>query len=281
MIEHAGIDAVDIATWRDSHPTLVRIALTAGVHVLCQKPLAPTLALSEALVRETEGRIRLMVNENRRFAPNFRLVADWIAAGHVGQVRQTHMIMLRSGFLQDAQGVRPAVARAPRMADEPRLLIAETLIHQLDVLRHLLGPLRVLAARAARTEPSIPGETLATIMMETHMGAPVILSGSFVAPGFGTAVSDRMELIGSRSSILVDGVVVESRGAFTARQSFDQAAVYQACFNAAALEFADALATGREFAEPAVANLETLRLVEACYAAADLPPPDLLAGEAS
>lgn len=272
MLETIELDAVDIATWRDSHPGLVRLAIAAGRHVLCQKPLASSLAESEALAREAAGSIRLMVNENRRFAPNFELIADWIAAGHVGSVRQVHMIMHRSGFLPDEAGRRPAVLRTPRMGTEPRLLIAETMIHQLDVLRHMLGPLKVVAARTARTEPDMPGETLATILLETAEHAPVVLSGSFVAPGFGTTVSDRLELIGNRSSVVMDGMVVESRGAFVARQEFDAAEVYQACFDRAASAFAQALLAGTPFPESVEGNLETLRLVEQAYEAAGLWP---------
>lgn len=271
MVGETPLDAVDIATWRDTHGPLVRLAVEGGKAILCQKPLAPTLEDAEELVDLAEGRVRLMVNENRRFAPPFQRIAQWMADGQVGGVRQCHMIMHRAGYLKDEHGVRPAVKRAPRMADEPRLLIAETLIHQIDVLRMLLGPLRVLAARTAYTEPDMPGETLATIMLETADSAPVVLSGSFVAPGFGTAVSDRLEIIGTKSSVILNGTELESRGSFESRESFDAAAVYQACFDAAAHHFTTALLNGTPFPEDARGNLETLRLVEDAYRAAATP----------
>ena len=135
MLAAEKLDVVDIATWRDAHAELVRLAAAHGVHVLCQKPLAPTLAEAEALAAEVTGRIRLMVNENRRFAPHFRAIRRWIDEGRVGPVRQCVLTMHRAGFIKDANGRRPAVERAPFMAREPRLMIAETLIHQLDVLR--------------------------------------------------------------------------------------------------------------------------------------------------
>lgn len=273
MLAQEELDAVDIATWRDSHIALANLAIDEGVHILCQKPLAPSLAQSEALVARADGKVRLMVNENRRYAPNFARIDEWMRNEPVGPVRQVHMIMHRSGYLKNEDGVRQAVQRAPRMGDEPRLLIAETLIHQIDVLRMLLGPLRVLAARAARTEPDMPGETLASIMFETERNAPVILSGSFVAPGFGTAVSDRLELIGAHSTILLDGMALEARGAFEARETFDANAVYQACFDAAAAHFTRALMDGSPFPQTPQDNLATLRLVEDAYRAAETPAP--------
>jgi predicted dehydrogenase len=268
MLGAVQLDAVDIATWRDSHVALVRLAATHGRHVLCQKPLAPDLAQAEALVAEVSGTIRLMVHENRRFAPHFRTIGRWIFGGRLGELRQVHMIMHRSGYLTGSDGQRPAaLERAPRMASERRLLIAETLIHQLDVLRWLIGPLRVLSARTLHTEPDMPGETLATIMMETERGAPVVLSGSFVALGFGAAVSDRLELIGSRSSIILDGDRLEIRGQIT-KERFDMRQAYQACFDEAIAHFAGCLLDGRAFESDAHDNLATLKLVEDAYAGA-------------
>jgi D-apiose dehydrogenase len=210
-----------------------------------------------------------MVHENRRFAPHFRTIGRWIGEGRLGELRQAHMIMHRSGFLKGPDGRRPTIQRAPRMATEHRLLMGETLIHQLDVLRWLIGPLRVLSARTLKTEPDMPGETLATIMMETERGVPVVLSGSFVAPRFGAAVSDRLELIGSRTSIILDDDLLESRGEIAGEQRFDMKQAYQACFDEAIAHFTACLLGGLAFESDARDNLATLKLVEDAYAAAE------------
>ncbi len=270
MFARERLQAVDIATWRETHVPLVRMAVAHGVHVLCQKPFTPTLAEAVALVQEVGTRVRLMVNENRRWAPHFRIVRGWIEAGDVGDVRQCVMTMHRSGFLKDASGRRPAVVRAPYMGTERRLMIAETLIHQLDVLRCLLGPLTMLAARTLRTEPDMPGETLATLMLETPAGAPVVLAGSFVAPGFGAAVSDRLEIIGAKASVVMDEQAVELRGDRAIREPVDFRGAYQACFDRAIAHFAECLRTGNPFETSPGDNLETLRLVEDAYRLAAL-----------
>jgi len=262
------LDAVDIATWRDTHAELALLAAAHGVHVLCQKPLAPTLAEAKALAAGVAGRVRLMVHENRRFAPHFRAIRRWIDDGRVGPVRQCVLTMHRSGFLKDANGRRPAVVRAPFMAREKRLMIAETLIHQLDVLRFLLGPLSMVAARTLNTEPDMPGETLATLMLETPAGAPVVVAGSFVAPGFGSAVSDRLEIIGTRASVILHEGGIELRGETSERAAVDFKAAYQACFDAAIAHFIDRLLSGLPFETGPDDNLQTLKLVEDAYALA-------------
>ena len=209
-----------------------------------------------------------MVNENRRYAPHFQTIRRWIDEGRVGPVRQCVLTMHRSGFIKDARGRRPAVERVPFMAREPRLRIAETLIHQLDVLRFLLGPLAMVAARTLHTEPDMPGETLATLMLETPAGAPVVVAGSFVAPGFGTAVSDRLEIIGTHASVIFDADGIELRGATTERVAVDMKSAYQACFDAGIAHFVECLVSGAPFETSPEDNLLTLKLVEDAYALA-------------
>lgn len=271
MLAREDLDVLDVATWRDTHAELVRLAADHGVDVLCQKPLARTLDEAEALVADVEGRIRVMVNENRRFAGRFRTIGRWIAEGRLGELRQCNMIMHRSGFLKDADGRRPAVERTAGMADEPRLMVQEALIHQIDVLRSLLGRLDVVAARTLYTEPDMPGETLATLFFETPNGAPVIVAGSFVAPGFGTVVSDRLEIIGSRSSIVLDGDRLVIMNGGREEVVIDMAADYQACFDVAMAHFAQCLWDGVAFESDVRDNLETLRLVEEIYRVAARP----------
>jgi predicted dehydrogenase/predicted TIM-barrel fold metal-dependent hydrolase len=274
MLDKHDLDILDIASSRSSHPENIRLAATRGVHILCQKPLANTLAESEQLVGEVEGVVRLMVNDNRRFRSDFRQIAAWIRDGEVGTIRQGVMVMFRSGFLPGADGRLPAIVQWPAMAKETRLLIAESLIHQLDVLRFLLGDMAVIACRAKRTEESLLGETMATIFLETGACAPVVLVGSYIAPGFGVAVSDRLELIGSRASVLLDNGTLSLLGAHPQRLTYDMKKEYQHCFDAAVRHFVDCLRSNAPFESSARDNLRTLRLVEDAYAkAAEGPCP--------
>lgn len=274
MLEREDLDAVDIVTDRHTHARYVTLAADHGVDAMCQKPLAPGLGEAEELVRSIEGRIRLMVHENRRWAPHFRTIRRWIDEGRVGDVRTVVMTTYRGTLRPDAEGRRAAVERAGYFATEPRLTIGEALIHQLDVLRFLAGPLRVVAARTLRTEPEIAGETVAGILLETDPGgAPVMLAGTYVAPGLasggsapvGTQTSDRLELIGSRGSVVMTDDRLELRGDRPESMAIDYAGAYQACFDEAVAHFAARLRDGGPFETDAVDNLETLRLVEDAY----------------
>ena len=275
MLTAEHIDAIDIASPRETHAQNVEYAASRGIDVLCQKPLAPTLALSESLVRDLGGRVRLMVHENWRFRPWYRRMRRWLEEGAVGDLVLGNMTSISSGLLPDATGKIPALVRQPFMAGETRLLIAESLIHEMDVVRWLMGPLRVVAARASRSIDEVKGETLSAIFMETAAGAPVIVTGAMTAPGFPSRGQDRFELIGTKGSAVVDGTAARLLGPRTDNHDYDFDEGYQASFDGVIAHFVDCLESGATFETDPTDNLETLRLVEHAYWAAGLHDPNV------
>ncbi len=73
MLAAEGLDFVDIATTVASHRPLVELAAGAGVHMVCQKPFAGSMADARAMVAAVEaaGRV-LMVHENFRWQAAIR-----------------------------------------------------------------------------------------------------------------------------------------------------------------------------------------------------------------
>ena len=219
MLDSEKIDALDVASPRQTHAEWVTAAASREIHVLCQKPLTPTLREAETLVRSVTDQHRLMVHENWRFRPWYRTLKRWIIAGDLGSIMLARMSMINSGFLPDANGQRPAFVRQPFMQHETRLLIAETLIHHLDVMRFLCGELRVIDARTAHTLDDVAGETTATIFLENASGAAVEVTGTMAAPGYPPRAPDRLELIGSRASALFENNELRLFGPDTARRA--------------------------------------------------------------
>jgi predicted dehydrogenase len=271
MLDEAEVSALDVAAPRQEHAAWIEAAAARGIDVLCQKPLTPTLAEGEALLRQLRGRVRLMVHENWRFRPWYRTLGRWIADGELGESLHAEMTMMSSGLLPDESGRRPALVRQPFMAEEQRLMVAEVLIHHLDVMRFLCGPLRVMSARAARTLPEVVrGETLAALFLETAAGAPVLVSGTMAAPGLGPRTGDRLEIVGSKACAAFEGGTLQLMGPHPRSEAFDLDLGYQASFDNTIRHFVECLASGAAFETDAVDNLETLRLVEHAYWAAGL-----------
>lgn len=265
MLDAGGLDAVDIAAPRAVHADLVRLAADRGLPVLCQKPLAPTLAEAECLVADVDGRVRLMVHENWRFRAYYRKAAEWLKAGRIGRVRAASLTLLTCGTVPDADGRFPALVRQPFMADEARMLVAEVLIHHLDTLRMLLGPLRVEAAALSRTCPAMKGEDGAVVQLSTAAGAGVGVFASFAAHGAPAQQRDQFLILGDAGAIRLDGAELSLAGSAPEHIAFDPEATYAGSYAGAIAHFVACLASGAPFETAPHDNLETLRLVEDCY----------------
>jgi predicted dehydrogenase len=272
MLAAEAIDALDVASPRQMHAWWVDAAAARGIDVLCQKPMTPTLGESRALAGRTEGKVRLMVHENWRFRPWYRQLKRWIDAGELGEVLLARMAMITSGLLPDWSGHRPSLERQPFMQHEAQLMIAEVLIHHLDVMRFLCGELEVVAARAARTVADVRGETVAAIFLQTRSGAPVEVTGTMAAPGYPPRPPDRLEIVGSNASAVLDDTGLRLLGPSSRVETYDRDRGYQASFDGVIAHFVDCLETGAPFETGPSDNLKTLRLVDDAYRAAGLQP---------
>jgi D-apiose dehydrogenase len=262
------LDAVDIASPRETHAELVRLAASHGLLTLCQKPLAPTFDAAARLVDDVlaiDG-MRLMVHENWRFRPYYRQIAEWLRGDRIGRVLQAQMTLLSSGLIADARGVLPALERQPFVATLDRALVMEILIHHIDTLRFLLGEMTVVHARTGRSSPAMAGEDRATIVFETAAGASVLLLANLGVHGEPPALADRLTLIGERGTIKLLGDTLTCDGERPDVRRYDMAQCYSDAYAATIAHFIDALGSGSAFETSPQDNLRTLRLVEDIYA---------------
>ena len=82
------IDLVDVATPNDSHFAIAMAALKAGKHVLCEKPLALSLAQAQAMFDAArQHRVMLLEAFPYYFQPQTGAMLALLARGEIGQVR--------------------------------------------------------------------------------------------------------------------------------------------------------------------------------------------------
>ncbi|MCG5214318.1 Gfo/Idh/MocA family protein [Streptosporangium sp. KLBMP 9127] len=100
LIRRDDVQIVDICTPGDTHAEIAIAALQAGKHVLCEKPLANTVAEAEAMAaaaRDASARgVRSMVAFNYRRVPAIALARRLVAEGRLGTIRH-----VRAQYLQD------------------------------------------------------------------------------------------------------------------------------------------------------------------------------------
>jgi len=84
-----GIDFVIIAAPNDLHYPVARAFLAAGIHVVCDKPLALTVAEGEALARMVDdGTTLFALTHNYTGYPAVRQARDMVRAGELGEIRK-------------------------------------------------------------------------------------------------------------------------------------------------------------------------------------------------
>ncbi|MEV8347649.1 Gfo/Idh/MocA family protein [Streptomyces niveus] len=106
LIARDDVQLVDICTPGDSHAEIAIAALEAGKHVLCEKPLANSVAEAEAMVRAAEAaRSRgqlAMVGFNYRRVPAIAYARKLIEEGRLGALRHVRVTYLQD-WLVDAE----------------------------------------------------------------------------------------------------------------------------------------------------------------------------------
>ena len=275
MLDREQPDFVDIITQPDSHLELCTYAAQQGVHIICQKPLAPTYEEALQLVENVERTgVRFMVHENWRWQPWYREVKKLHNEGVLGELFSLSFC-LRTG---DGWGKNAYLDRQPYFRDYLRLFVFETGVHFIDTFRFLFGEVETVYARLRRLNEVISGEDSGQILLGFKNGATALLdanryneldSDAPVRYTFGT-----MRVDASKASLFLypDGRLrIKPLG----QPAYDHAYTHvdrglggDSCYYLQQ-HFVDAFLEGTPFESGAMDYLETLRVVEACYASAN------------
>ncbi len=269
-------DFVDVITPPPSHQEICAEAAKRGIHIMCQKPLAPTLEAARAIVTDAaEAGVRLMVHENFRFQPWHREIKRLLEAGAIGQL---FSLNFRSR-MGDGWGENAYIPRQPYFRDYPRLLVYETGLHFIDTFRYLAGDITRATAWLRRLNPVIKGEDCGLLVFEFANGAigqwdanrynepacPLpearYTFGEFLVEG--SAGSLRLHLDGRITLKKLGGAETEVKYAHD-RRGFAGDCVY-----ATQRHFIDRLMDGKPFETSGEDYLITTAVQEAMYQSAD------------
>lgn len=166
LLRRERLDFVDIVTDPDTHDSLVRLVAARGLPVICQKPLAPSLAAAEGMVAACcAAGVPLFVHENWRWQAPIRELKRTLDEGRIGRPFRAR-ITLVSGF--------PVFANQPFLKELEQFILADLGTHLLDVARFLFGEAERLYCQTDRVHADIKGEDVATVMMRMRGGATVL-----------------------------------------------------------------------------------------------------------
>jgi 1,5-anhydro-D-fructose reductase (1,5-anhydro-D-mannitol-forming) len=146
----AGLDAVYIATTNDLHKAQTLAAAKAGMHVLCEKPLALTLEDAREMVAACRAAgVVMATNHHLRNAASHRAMREAIRTGRIGRplfARVFHAVYLPP-HLQGWRIKDPATGAG---------VVMDITVHDADTLRFVLG--EEAASVSAMTQTAGMGE---------------------------------------------------------------------------------------------------------------------------
>lgn len=273
MIESEKPDFVDIITPPDTHEEMCRFAAQRGVHIICQKPLAPALETSRRIVETARAAgVRFMVHENWRWQPWYREIKRIQQAGVIGEF--THILfVMRMG---DGWGPNAYLDRQPFFRDYPRLLVYETGVHFIDTFRYLLGEVTHVYAHLRRLNPVIRGEETGQVFFRFANGATAIWDANRYnevespSPRY-TFGQMRIDAMGGHLTLDTEANLrVKPLGQPGYNVEYEHRDVNFAgdCVYALQRHFVDCMHSGAEFESHGEDYLKTLAVVEAVYESA-------------
>jgi predicted dehydrogenase len=211
VIARKDIDIIDICTPGDSHKPIAIAAAQANKHILCEKPLANTLADAEQMWKAAaKAGVIHMICHNYRRCPAVALARQLIDAGTIGKIYH-----YRGTYLQDwiVDPMFPRVWRLVKSRAGSGSL-GDILSHTMDLSRYLVGePVEVSALletfiteRPLPDNPSKKGpvdvDDAALSLVRYDNGAVGYLEGTRFATG--RKNYNRFEINGAKGSIVWD-----------------------------------------------------------------------------
>lgn len=266
LLENPEVTVIDVSyPFDEERLAIVAAVAQCGKHILMQKPLAHSWEAAQEMVRlATEGGVQLAVNQNARWAPQYRAAHFLIAQGLLGDV---HFFIHEMQNNQDSQ----RWFTDKWYAQQARFQIMEYAVHHLDLARFWLGvePDRVKASLAYKSGQVSKGEMISSINLEFPHTLGVILDNNAAYPD--APVYSRFRLEGSRGVLLGEAVGNPSLTLYSdllekSPQEISLAGNwFPDAFIGSMGELLCAIEEGRESSISGRDNLMTMKLVFAAY----------------
>lgn len=199
LCAHPDVDYIDVCTFPDFRLQAIEAAARHGKHVQVQKPISTSLETARRMIETARSAgIVLGVVSQHRFDDSTVFVKKAIAAGRLGKILQADAYV--KWWRSEEYYSRPIKGS---WATEGGGALINQAVHQVDVLRYLVGPVAELFAYwqlAARHK--IESEDVVNVLLKYASGATgVIQASTAMWPGY----SERLEIHGTQGTCVFTG----------------------------------------------------------------------------
>lgn len=185
-------EAVLIATPTETHKELILESLHAGLHVLCEKPLATTMIEAKELLKESKKfNLKLMINQNYRWWWFIQSIKKYLDKGMIGKISylnyEFHKCSHFGGWREKLEDI----------------LLEDMAIHHFDLMRYLTGKdcLEVYANSFKPRWSWFNGNPCASVLLKFEDGIYVNYFGSWVARGKESSWHGDIRIVGEKGTI--------------------------------------------------------------------------------
>jgi len=174
LLKKEKLDFVDIITDVDTHAKFVEMVLKYGIrNIICQKPMAPDFETAKRMVKTcSDAGARLYIHENYRWQAPVRRFKEIVNSGVTGKPFKAKVSFL-SGF--------PVFDNQPFLKELDHFILTDMGSHVLDVIRFLFGECKELWCQTKAVNKGIKGEDLAVALMKMNNGMPVYTELSYAS----------------------------------------------------------------------------------------------------
>jgi UDP-N-acetyl-2-amino-2-deoxyglucuronate dehydrogenase len=252
VCRHPQVDIVDVCTFPDFRLEPVRAAAAAKKHVQVQKPIATDLETAREMIETARAAgIVLGVASQHRFDDSCQFLVKALDDGRLGKILQADAYV--KWYRSPEYYARPI--KGSWLTEGGGALINQA-IHQIDVLRWLVGPVKELFAYwQLGALHKIESEDVVSALLRYGNGATGVIQAS---TAFWPGYTERVEIHGTRGSAIISGDkltawdVKDDAGEppplarEVASGSSDPMAISLEPFERQFLDFGEAIQTGRK-----------------------------------
>lgn len=204
MIAQSNLDAIVISTPDDEHYAMTMAALDAGLHVLCEKPLALNATDAKAMFDKAEAKgVRHMTFFLNRWLPHYRTMRQLVEQGVLGRLYHAHFSYISGGGRTPHYQWRFDRTRANGV-------VGDLGAHLFDLAHYLVGDIGRVSAHlgthvrreGVNGQPVAPASDAATIALEFANGGQGSMAISAVARTADPIQEQQVALHGEAGSLV-------------------------------------------------------------------------------
>lgn len=200
------VQAIDICLPHDIHAEVAVAAARAGKHVLCEKPMATSLADADRMIDASDrAGVVLMIAENEVFSPLYQKVRDLVRAGAIGAPALVQMT--RGCYLEESFKKERPWFLSEKSAGGGMMMSGG--VHDFQKLRMIVGEVTQVYSRRVRQRfGSMEGDDTSVALLTFANGATGIMIQSFLMKNALTASGTEehtLRIEGDSGSIFAQG----------------------------------------------------------------------------